>query len=115
MADINKRGPSDCDEGKRGKRGHRGRRGPAVETGPTYGLGPTIPGILQPEFVSPTEEVTIYARSTGSDATGDGTTQATAYRTFQRALRDVPGLIPGGYVYTVDITGIGTEVLPPDY
>ena len=59
-------------------------------------------------------EITIYARATGSDTLGAGTF-AKPYRTFQRAIRDVPSVIPAGYVYTVDITGIGVEVLPPDY
>ena len=85
-----------------------------VNTGPAYGLGPTIVGILQPPFQPPPHVVTIYARTTGSDATGDGTTIPTAYRTFQRAIRDVPHVIPPATQYVVDITGI-TEVLPAGY
>ena len=83
-----------------------------VNTGPTYGLGPTIVGILQPEFTE--EVITIYARSEGSDVTGDGMTDTTAYETFVRAVRDVPAIIPPGVRYIVDITGID-ETLPNDY
>jgi hypothetical protein len=59
--------------------------------------------------------VTIYARTTGSDTTGDGRTIATAYRTFQRAIRDVPSIVPPGNFYVVDITDLGDEVLPTNY
>jgi len=137
MADISKRTPGcdDCDEGgergERGARGERGKRGPRghdgergergatgptgpalpFETGPTFGLGPTIPGILQPEFAP--QEVTIYARTFGSDEDGDGSL-GNPYATMQRAVRDVPGIIPAGVIYFVDITGI-TEELPAGY
>ena len=67
-----------------------------------------------PGFVSPLEKITIYARLTGSDTVGNGTL-ADPYRTFQRAIRDVPMLVPPGVVYVVDITGIGVEVLPTNY
>jgi len=83
--------------------------GPAVWMG---GADNTDQGA--PPYPQPPIEETIYARTTGSDVTGNGTL-ANPYRTFQRAIRDVPSVIPGGYTYTVDITGIGTEVLPPDY
>jgi hypothetical protein len=56
----------------------------------------------------------IYARATGNDTTGTGTL-ANPYRTFQRAIRDVPLQIPPGTRIVVDITGIGLEVLPPNY
>ena len=82
-----------------------------VNTGPTYGLGPTLQGILEPEFTPQT--IKIYARTTGSDATGDGTL-ANPYATMQRAVRDVPVIVPPGTFYVVDITGIN-ETLPPDY
>jgi hypothetical protein len=132
MADISKRAPGcddDCEgergeRGERGKRGHRGHdgptgptgpTGPSFETGPTYGLGPTIPGILQPPFQDPLLTVTIYARTTGSDTPGIGNgTLAFPYRTFQRAVQDVPSIVPAGTNYIVDITGID-ESLPPDY
>jgi hypothetical protein len=57
---------------------------------------------------------TIYARTTGSNTEGHGKSPATAYRTLERAVRDVPEFIPPGVTYIVDVTGI-TEVLPPDY
>jgi hypothetical protein len=81
--------------------------------GPTYGLGPTNPGILQPAFVTPETTVTIYARTTGNDSFGDGSL-VNPYRTLVRAVRDVPSLVPPGLRYIVDITGI-TESLPIDY
>ncbi len=62
--------------------------------------------------------ITIYARMTGSDATGTGTL-ANPYRTFQRAVRDVPSIIPPLVTYFIDITGVGgvvfDETLPPNY
>jgi hypothetical protein len=72
----------------------------------------------QPAFVSPPQLVTIYARSTGSDATGNGKTIPTAYRTVQRAARDVPTIVPGGVYYVIDATDLidgGPEALPPNY
>lgn len=84
--------------------------------GPTYGLGPTNRGILQPAFT--VEIITIYARTSGSDVTGDGTL-LNPYQTMQRAVRDVPAIIPPGDRYVVDISGVGgvqfVEVLPTDY
>jgi len=128
----------DGERGEQGERGHDGKdgrdgaTGPSevvhdetlvgsgtpgdplgVNTGPTYGLGPTIQGILQPEFQSPEQVITIYARTFGSDATGDGSL-ANPYQTMQHAVRDVPAIVPSGVRYIVDITGI-TEVLPLDY
>ena len=50
----------------------------------------------------------IYARLTGSDTTGTGTL-ANPYRTFARAIQDVPIFIPSTDTYVVDITGIGLE------
>ena len=50
----------------------------------------------------------IYARLTGSDATGTGTL-ANPYRTFARAYDDVPIFIPDTDTYVVDISGIGIE------
>jgi hypothetical protein len=68
----------------------------------------------QPPFPTPQIEVTIFSRLTGNDTTGDGTL-ASPYRTFQRAIRDVPSIISAGVRYVVDITGIGTETLPSGY
>jgi hypothetical protein len=56
----------------------------------------------------------IYARQTGSDAAGDGTL-ANPYRTFQRAIRDVPPFILPGNQINVDVTNLGLEVFPPGY
>lgn len=60
------------------------------------------------------EEIVIYARTTGSDTIGDGSLGA-PFRTFARAIVDVPAIIPPGRRYVVDVTGIGTETLPADY
>lgn len=55
---------------------------------------------------------TIYARVAGNDTTGDGTLSK-PYRTFIRAIKDVP-LDIVNTIYTIDITGIGTEVISAD-
>lgn len=68
----------------------------------------------QPGFVSPPLTLTVYARLTGNDTTGNGSL-ATPYRTFRRAIRDVPNFIPPGVYYRVDVTGIGVETLPNDF
>lgn len=52
-------------------------------------------------------EVKIYARTTGSDTTGDGSL-TNPYRTFVKALSQVPLVFRGVY-YTIDITDLGTE------
>jgi len=57
---------------------------------------------------------TIYARAFGHDVSGKGTL-AKPYRTFQRAIRDVPPDIDPGYRFIIDITGIGVETLPQDW
>lgn len=59
-------------------------------------------------------DIFIYARLTGSDITGTGTL-ANPYRTMERAVRDVPNIIPSGIIYRVDVTGIGVETLPEMY
>jgi hypothetical protein len=51
----------------------------------------------------------IYARPTGSDATGDGSL-ATPYASLTRCLKDVPHPIPKGRYYFLDITGITEDV-----
>ena len=128
-------------DGNDGATGPTGSTGPtaAAATGPTGPAGPddgivadptppTLTGngteesplqvinVAPQAFPEGTVPVTttIYARITGSDETGDGTL-ANPYRTFQRAVLDVPMFIQPGRQYVVDITGIGTEVLPPDY
>src|SRR5512143_146615 len=112
MADITKRLP-ECDNegerGRRGERGHRGHRGPIGPTGPAAAEGPPF----QPPFVPPTK-IFIFARPDGSDSKGNGKSPATAYQTLQRAVRDVPSIIPPDVFYFVDITGV-SEVLPIGY
>jgi hypothetical protein len=83
-------------------------------------MGPTGPaGLQSPPYWDPfpaNAPITnvIYVRTTGSDVTGDGSL-GNPYRTFQRAIRDVPQFIQTGVIYTVDVTGIGVEVFPPGY
>lgn len=118
MADSNRiRGSiGDCEgeggergeRGKRGKRGHRGPRGPSGDEGPPF--WPPFPVIAPGNSVT----TTIYARVTGNDTTGDGKL-ANPYRTFARAIRDVPEDIDPGFRFIVDITGIGVETLPQDW
>lgn len=55
----------------------------------------------------------VFARLFGNDDTGDGSA-GNPYRTFVRALEDVPIIIPQGQRYIVDITGLGVETLPQD-
>jgi hypothetical protein len=100
------RDDGDGDDG--GRRGPRGHRGPAGPVGPAGDATPT------PPFGDDTN-IVIFARQTGSDTEGDGKTIATAYRTFQRAIRDVPFFVPPGYFYAVDYTGIGVETLPDNF
>jgi hypothetical protein len=71
-------------------------------------------GNQPPQPVFTNTEVEIYARLSGSDTTGDGTL-AKPYRTFKRAIRDVPSIIPSGTIYKVDITNLGTEDLGTQY
>jgi len=64
----------------------------------------------------------IYARLTGNDTTGEGTL-AKPYRTFQRAVRDVPLQITPGMRIVVDCSDLGQfsdgpgfgESFPPNY
>ncbi len=56
----------------------------------------------------------IYATATGSDQGGNGSPEL-PYRTFQRAVRDVPPMIPAGYRYVIDLTNLGGESLPAGY
>ena len=75
-------------------------------------------GSGQQPFPPVPAEIVVYARSSGDDATGNGSL-ASPYRTFARAIRDVPSIIPSGQVWKVDITGSSTlatpEVLPDMY
>jgi hypothetical protein len=57
---------------------------------------------------------TIYVRTTGDDETGNGAL-ATPYRTFQRAVLDVPNVLSPGARYAIDVTDLGIETFPSDY
>jgi hypothetical protein len=50
--------------------------------------------------------ITIFARQTGSDVTGTGSFEE-PFRTFQRAIRQVPNVIAPGFAYIVDVTNLG--------
>lgn len=90
-------------------------------TAPSVYLGAasdTADSATPAEFTAPAVERVIYARATGSDTAGDGTSIATAYRTVQRAALDVPLTIPGGVYYTINATDLiegGAEILPANY
>jgi hypothetical protein len=60
------------------------------------------------------EVVTVYARLTGDDDNGNGTLAA-PYRTFERCLLAIPLSAVPGTRYAIDITGLGTIVLPDNY
>jgi hypothetical protein len=120
MADFNKRAPGfdNCEggEGERGERGERGKRGKRGHTGATGPTGPAAESTppFWPPFADPPVLNIIYANQTGSDETGDGS-QANPYLTLQRAVRDLPLHPAQGQFYRVDVTNLGTEVLPPNY
>lgn len=63
---------------------------------------------------SPYVTTIIYARTTGSDATGNGSL-ANPYRTFARSILDVPHVINPGYRFVIDITDIGVETLAQEW
>ena len=67
----------------------------------------------QPPFVEDVE-IWVYARLDGSDCDGDGSL-CNPYRTFMRAIRDVPTEVSAGVYYHVDITGLGAEKLTQGY
>lgn len=56
----------------------------------------------------------VFARLSGNDNTGDGSL-SNPYRTMQRALEDVPVILPYGQRWFVDITGMGVIDLPDEY
>jgi hypothetical protein len=58
--------------------------------------------------------VTIFARQNGSDETGTGSIEE-PFRTFQRAIRQVPNVIAPGFAYIVDVTDLGVETFPAGY
>lgn len=62
--------------------------------------------------------MTVYASSSGSDSTGNGSSNF-PYRTFarcvKRVLTEVGTTIPPGLYVTIDITNLGTETLANDF
>lgn len=64
-----------------------------------------------PRSAFATLDLTIYARPTGSDDTGDGTL-GNPYLTTQRSLRDVQAIRPSGTIVTIDCTDTD-ETFPP--
>jgi hypothetical protein len=78
------------------------------------GLAPS-----QIPFVPPYPDVvptitTIYARTTGSDTTGDGSL-IRPFRTAKRAFREYPNVGSPGLAYVVDLTDLGIEDFPAGY
>jgi hypothetical protein len=69
-------------------------------------------GVPLPPFA--VTEIVIFANQDGSDETGAGT-EANPYRTFQRAVRDVPAVILPGFRYKIEITNLGDETFPAEY
>lgn len=106
-----RRGPRG-ERGERGERGHRGHQGATGPTGPAVNEGPPF---FPPFPTDPTPVVTtIFANASGSDVTGDGSA-ANPFQTFARAILNVPDTINPGNKFVVDITGLGTELLPDNY
>src|SRR5262249_5826251 len=108
-------------DGSTGATGASGSTGATGATGSTGNDGSTgASGILAgppywPVFPAVVPTITtIFARQTGDDSTGDGSS-LNPYRTFQRAIRDVPPLISPGNQFDVDVTGLGLEVFPSGY
>lgn len=58
--------------------------------------------------------ITIFARQDGNDEKGTGSA-AKPFRTFQRAIRQVPNVIAPGFAYIVDVTDLGVETFPAGY
>lgn len=84
--------------------------------GGTVWLGGAVSGDDNgyPAFPSPSKLTIIYARQTGSDTSGNGTL-ANPYRTFQRAVLDLPRQPLPNEFWRVDITDLGSETLPANY
>jgi hypothetical protein len=80
---------------------------------PGGGVGGLAANVRLPTPVAvPGTRVILYARLTGNDTTGDGSL-ANPYRTFFRALADVPVFL-SGVRYVIDISGLGNTVVPAD-
>jgi hypothetical protein len=91
------------------RRGPRGLQGPV---GPGAAEGGIAANVLLPPAPSPPTRVLIYARTTGNDVTGDGSL-GNPYRTFGRALADVP-LFLSGVRYVIDISDLGVTAVPAE-
>lgn len=111
-----------------GPQGPKGDKGPKGDQGPTGAMGlrgatgaPGVPGA--PGAVGPAGDGAnpawdngsvskLYVRTTGDDATGDGTA-AKPFRTPERALEEIPSLIYGTK-HIIDITGlVGADAWRP--
>ncbi len=69
-----------------------------------------------PELPTPPFDLTtttFFVRANGSDAHGNGSLQK-PFKTFQRAIRQVPSIPAPGASFVIDVTGI-TETFPSDY
>ena len=106
-------GHCDGERGKRGERGERGERGHRGPRGPRGFAAPLVPFVPPFPAESPTI-ITIFARQDGSDEAGTGS-RAEPFRTFQRAIRQVPNVIAPGFAYIVDVTDLGVETFPAGY
>jgi hypothetical protein len=106
----------DCCEGEGGERGKRGKRGPRGHQGPR-GPGFDEDAPFWPPFpANAPVTTTIYARPAplGSDTDGDGSFDR-PFATFARAILNVPHFINAGTRFIIDITDLGTEVLPQEW
>jgi len=68
-------------------------------------------GVPTPPFDLTT--TAFFVRTDGSDKHGNGSFR-TPFRTFQRAIRQVPSIPAPGASFVIDVTGI-TEIFPSDY
>lgn len=77
-------------------------------------LGVSLAPFVPPFPATPPTIATIYARPSGDDETGTGSLPE-PFRTFQRAIREVPNVIAPGFAYIVDVTDLGVESFPAGY
>ncbi len=84
-------------------------------SGPTIYIGGAADSSDSPGSQPFTDEVIeIFANQDGSDETGNGT-EENPFRTYQHASLFVPEPVPPGVSYDINITNLGTEVLPDGY
>jgi hypothetical protein len=73
----------------------------AINGASILGLVPTLTSLLDPPSV-------VFVRTTtGSDETGDGTTEETAYRSTERAMKDITARPPSKSHCLIDFDGAG--------